>query len=197
MTPHHSHGHPHRFDPANKHVLDSAERRQALPPEATLSSIPIGPHDTVVDLGAGTGYFSIPAAAMTNETVHAVDVSTEMLEELKQRKDTAGVKNIELVQGTIENVPLDDKLADVVIASLVLHEVEPLEQGIQEIHRLLKPGGKLLCIDWEAVDSPMGPPLHVRIASDKMSAALESQGFSISARHVPAPALYTLVAQKL
>lgn len=192
-----SHPHEHRFDPARKHLLDSPERRQMLPPDQALSAVPVKPDDTVVDLGAGTGYFAIPAAGMTGGTVHAVDVSNEMLDELRRRMEEAGVKNIDPVVGTIEEVPLPDQVADIVIASMVMHEVHPLEQGIQEIHRLLKPGGKLLCIDWEAVESQMGPPLHIRISGDKMSAALEAAGFSISTRNTPAPPVYILVAEKV
>lgn len=192
-----SHGeHPHRFNPERMHLLDSAERRQMLPAEKLLNQVPVRANDTVVDLGAGTGYFSIPAAQMTDAPVHAVDVAPQMMEELISRAKQAGVDNIRSSIGVIEAVPLEDGLADVVIASMVLHEVEPLSKGLSEIHRLLKPNGRLLCVDWEAKESPMGPPLHIRIESGEMEKALQDAGLRVISRQFPEPYVYVLIAEK-
>lgn len=72
--------HGHRFPPGKMHLLDTPERRRLMPPQELINMVSVQAQDTVVDLGAGTGYFSIPAAHMTNETVYAVDVEPKMLE---------------------------------------------------------------------------------------------------------------------
>jgi ubiquinone/menaquinone biosynthesis C-methylase UbiE len=187
----------YHFDPDKKHVLDAPERRALMPAEKLLSMLPLRGDDTIVDLGAGTGYFSIPAALMTKSTVHAVDIEPKMLEELKMRADEQGLSNVRPTIGVIEDIPLTDNVADVVIASLVLHEAEPLSKAFQEIHRVLKTTGSLLCLDWEPKVSPkMGPPLEVRISSSDMERALNEAGFTVTKRLFPAQFLYIFVAEK-
>jgi ubiquinone/menaquinone biosynthesis C-methylase UbiE len=178
------------------HLLDTPERRKLMPAEELLSMVPVGPADAIVDLGAGTGYFSISAAQMTQAFVYAVDVEPKMIEVLKKRATENGLSNVHSTIGVIEDVPLQDSVADVAIASMVLHEVEPLSKGIQEIHRILKTGGRLLCIDWEPIESPMGPPLEVRVSSSDMEKALNGSGFTIVKRRFPAEFLYVFVAVK-
>jgi ubiquinone/menaquinone biosynthesis C-methylase UbiE len=188
---------PYHFNPDKMHVLDAPERRKLMPAEKLLNVLPVGSDDTIVDLGAGTGYFSIPAAQMTKSTVHAVDVEPKMLEVLKIRADEQGLSNVRPTIGVIEDIPLQDSVADVVIASLVLHEADPLSKGLQEIHRVLKATGRLLCLDWEPRESPqMGPPLEVRISSSDMEKALNEAGLTVTNRLFPAEFLYIFVAEK-
>jgi len=188
--------HVHRFPPEMMHILDSPERKRLMPVDKLLNMLSIRMDDTIVDLGAGTGYFSIPAARMTKGTVYAVDVEPKMLEVLKERAADQGLSNVRTTIGVIEEIPVEDGMADVVIASLVLHEVDPLSKGLQEIHRVLKTEGRLLCMDWEPKESPMGPPLEVRIPSSDMEIALNKAGFTIAKRLHLAEFLYLFVAEK-
>jgi len=179
------------------HLLDAPERKKLMPPEKLLSMLPVGSDDTIVDLGAGTGYFSISAAQMTRATVHAVDVEPKMLEVLKGRADEHGLSNVRATMGVIEDIPLQDSIADALITSLVLHGVRPWSQGLQEIHRILKLNGRLLGLEWEPKESPMGPPLEVRIASEDMEKALSEAGLTVTQRVYPAEFLYIFVAEKV
>lgn len=115
---------------------------------------------------------------------------------LEQRAEEQGLTNLTPLTGVIEDIPLQDSVADVVIASLVLHAVKPVSKGIQEIHRILKAGGRLLCLDWEPIESPMGPPMEERIASSDMEKALNAAGFTVAKRVFPAAFLYVFVATK-
>lgn len=190
-----SHG-PFRFHPENMHLLDTPERKKLMPAEKLLSMLPVKDDDTIVDLGAGTGYFSLPAAKVTKSTVYAVDVEPKMLEVLEERVEEQKLSNVRPTIGVIEDIPLLDGIADIVIASLVLHEVEPLSKGLQEIHRILKGDGRLLCLDWEPKESPMGPPIEVRIASKDMEKALNVTGLTVTKRFFPAEFLYVFIAEK-
>lgn len=188
--------HAHRFPPEKMHVLDSPERRKMMPAEPLLSSAAVTEQDVIVDLGAGTGYFSIPAAKVTNQSVYALDVEPKMLESLKEKVQEQNVGNVIPMTGEIEDIPLQDGTADLVIASLVLHSVTPVSAGLQEIHRIMKNGGRLLCLDWEPKESPMGPPLEVRISSTNMEKALEEAGFDVTKRVFPEDFLYVFIASK-
>lgn len=185
-----------RFNPAKMAKLDNPERRKALPPEKILSLLDIKERDAVMDLGAGIGYFTIPAAALTSGKVYALDVEEQMLEALKQRIDEQHLSNVELVEGVIENIPLEKDRVEKIIASLVLHEVDPLSKGLQEIHRVLKSQGLILCLEWEKKPMEQGPPPHHRIHSDDMRKALEEHGFNIVSLTFPTDQHYLIVAQK-
>ncbi len=62
--------------------------------------------------------------------------------------------------------------------SFVIHEVPDIDKTLGEITRILKPGGQMLLLDWEAFETKSGPPLNHRISSDDMKKALVNNGFS-------------------
>jgi SAM-dependent methyltransferase len=185
-----------RFDPSKKAKLDDPERKKALPPEKILAMLEIKETDTVLDLGAGTGYFTLPAASFTSEKVYALDIEPEMLKVLDQRIKDKGLKNVQLLEGAIEQIPLADLQVDKVIASLVLHEVEPLSSGIQEIKRVLKPGGRCLCLEWQKKETEQGPPLDHRIDAEELKQVFLDEGFQIAQITYPTTAHYIMVVAK-
>jgi ubiquinone/menaquinone biosynthesis C-methylase UbiE len=184
----------HRFDPKNKDVLESSERKKLFPPEKLLGMLPIQKDHHILDLGAGTGYFTIPAAQMTSGTVYALDLEPEMLATLKSRIEEQNIANIELVEASMTDMPLNDNSIDIIIASLVLHAVKPISITLNEIKRVMKPKAYLLICEWEPKESPMGPPMEIRIASKEMERTLKESGFSIKKRVFPTDFLYILIA---
>src|SRR3989304_3900602 len=108
--------HPNKFDPAWKEYRDSPERRQ-LDPEQVLDSLPMKPTDQVADIGAGTGFFTVPLARrLSRGKVLALDISPDMLAFLQEKVTRAGVANIEaalcgeadspVAPGSMDAVPL-------------------------------------------------------------------------------------------
>lgn len=75
--------HERRFNPENMSRLDNPERRKKFPPEKLLELLQIDKKDNILDLGAGIGYFTIPAAQMTDGSVFALDIEPKMLEEIQ------------------------------------------------------------------------------------------------------------------
>lgn len=185
-----------RFQAKHFAKLDSEERRRQFPPKQILNHLPIKQSDCILDLGSGTGYFSIPAAKMTEGTVYGLDIEIKMLNLLQEKIDENGITNIELLKGQIEEIPVSDQTVDHVIASLVLHEIAPLTQGLAEIHRVLKEDGYCLCLEWEKTDSASGPPLHHRIYSGDMELAFTNAGFRVIHKEFPTPSHYLLIVQK-
>jgi ubiquinone/menaquinone biosynthesis C-methylase UbiE/DNA-binding transcriptional ArsR family regulator len=110
------------------------------------SMIQLLPRGRYVDLGIGDGLLTMMLAQVA-ESVTAVDLSPEMLTQLKQSANAAGLTNIETVEGDIDALPLPDKAFDIAVLSQALHHSEHPERAMQEAVRILKPGGRLLVID--------------------------------------------------
>jgi ubiquinone/menaquinone biosynthesis C-methylase UbiE len=166
------------FKPENMHKLDSGERRELVPPEAVLDLMEIAQGDTLLDAGAGIGYFAVPAARRVSPggKVIAADISRQMLDELKKRAAESGVTVVPVLCDP-DHIPLPDAAAHKILLAFVLHEVDDRAAYLLEMRRLLKDGGALAIVEWDTVESPMGPPLHERIGRQELAALVESAGF--------------------
>jgi len=112
--------------------------------QALESLIP--PNLTVLDIGTGTGYFLLPLAKVTAKVI-GVDHSPQMLELARRNARTAGLQNVELRVGEIDDLPLRDAEVDAVFAGLVLHHAPDPAKVILEMARVVKPGGTVTVID--------------------------------------------------
>lgn len=102
---------------------------------------------TLVDLGSGDGYIA-RAAAKSVKRVIAVDISGEMLRELQKKAVASGLKNIDILESDGQDLPLPDSIADMVCANMYLHHIDEPIFAIKEMHRILKPGGKIFLADF-------------------------------------------------
>lgn len=182
-----------RFDPRKADKLIDPKRFKLFQPHKIIESFGVVEGETVADLGAGNGFFTIPLAEKTKTSVYAVDIEPEMLELLKLRSMEANLNNIQFVVSDLEEISLNDHSVDKAIISLVLHEVPNLTKALTEVKRILRSGGQLFIIEWEAVEMEMGPPLHERISSRDMMEILEKQGFDVELTFIK-EAIYGLTA---
>jgi ubiquinone/menaquinone biosynthesis C-methylase UbiE len=183
--------HERTFNPELLAKLESPERRALFPVETLLKQLDVKERMSVLDIGAGTGYLTIPAAERTEGMVYALDIEPLMLKTIQRKAKEKKQTNIRTIQGVFEQIPLEDGSVDRVIASLVLHEAKNLEQAIGEISRVLRKGGRCLCVEWEKET----PEQH-RIHSDQMKQAMERQGLSILLFEHPSESYYVLIVQK-
>ena len=109
----------------------------------------IRPGDTVVDLGSGAGNDCFVARALTGETgkVIGIDMTEAMIEKARINAAKLGFTNVEFRLGDIENMPLDQDVADVVISNCVLNLVPDKVKAFREIYRVMKPGSHLSVSD--------------------------------------------------
>jgi ArsR family transcriptional regulator len=101
------------------------------------------------DLGCGTGYLAQALSPFLGRII-AIDSSTAMLEAARER--TRHLSNVEVRQGEMELLPLEDELLDAAIAVLVLHHLAEPARLFQEMARILKPGGKAIVVDMQPHD---------------------------------------------
>jgi SAM-dependent methyltransferase len=198
----HGHGHGagsgHKFDPARLERLRDPARLATQNPEAIWAVLSAGlAVRTVVDLGAGIGFFALPfARRLPGGTVYACDVNPEMLRYLEEAIRQAGAQNVQPVQTEEVHVPLPDGVADVVLMINLHHELDFRAGTLAECRRLLRPGGRIALIDWKPIQTEHGPPLEVRFAPSAVQAELEAAGFSAVAVHAIMPEHWCLTAQR-
>ena len=105
--------------------------------------------NTVADLGSGAGNDVFVARRIVGSEgqVIGIDMTEEMIEKANQNNAKLGYKNVEFRLGEIENLPLDDNSADVIISNCVLNLVPDKPKAFSEIHRSLKSGGHFCVSD--------------------------------------------------
>ena len=111
----------------------------------------LAPGETVLDVGCGTGTLAIAAKERVGPSgsVHGIDASPEMIEQATRKAARAGA-DVRFQTAVVEALPFPDGSFDAVLSTLMLHHLPRglREQCLQEIRRVLKPGGGLLVVDF-------------------------------------------------
>jgi ubiquinone/menaquinone biosynthesis C-methylase UbiE len=141
---------------------------------AILAMIGERPVDALLDLGTGTGRMLQLAASLANRAV-GVDQSPAMLALARSRLEQDGVRNAQLRQGDIYAPPVEHDAYDLVIIHQVLHFLDDPGRALREAARALRPGGRLIVVDFAAHDHE---PLRENFAHRRLGfASSEIDGF--------------------
>jgi arsenite methyltransferase len=135
-------------------ALYEPDLKGELPEKAVLASLGCGnptavaelrPGEVVLDLGSGGGIDVLLSAKRVGPSglAYGVDMTEEMLELARRNAAEAGVANAHFLKGEIENVPLPDASVDVVISNCVINLSTDKPRVLQEMHRVLRPGGRV------------------------------------------------------
>jgi predicted methyltransferase len=118
--------------------------------EQVVQSLGIRPGDRVADLGSGGGYFTFrlsPAVGPTGK-VYAVDVDSDMLEDLARLAKKSGYGNIEPILAKYDDPSLPDPGVDLIFTSNVYHHIEGRSKYFANAAKYLHPGGRVAIIDY-------------------------------------------------
>lgn len=179
---HHGHHHDSRnFDHMGSFLL-SEERRKWQDPERILELIDLPHGGTILDLGCGPGFFTVPAAlrAASSATVIGIDSSMKMLSLCRERLDGAGRAGAELILMRLDElIPLADCSVDFILMANVLHDFPKPEKVLEEAARVLKHEGRIADIDWKKEHLDFGPPFEIRFSEERSRRMLSDAGFKI------------------
>ena len=126
--------------------MGSTLRKRIMNPVKTLQAADVKPGETILEVGCGTGFFTIPAAQMIGEQGHliAMDVMSGYLEQVAKKVQAAGLKNVRIIKRDALDTGLESESVDKILLFGVLPFPSlPLNHLLPEMHRILKPDGRI------------------------------------------------------
>ena len=156
--------------------LERPGREAAEFPTRVVEALDLLPDEVVADIGAGTGYFTFKIAPLVPEgKVLAVDIQPEMLDQIRARMTVDSLANVEPILGTVDNPNLPADSVDVALIVASYHQFSHPHEMMQNIVAALKPGGRLVLVEYRGEDST--------ISVDPLLKMTEAQARKEMARH--------------
>ncbi len=133
--------------------LERSEREAEEKTSLLLQNMNIQVDDTIVDIGAGSGYHVFKMATIaSNGLVFAVDIQEEMLAAIDTKKQQLGVSNIELIQGSEKSINLPEESVDKILMVDVYHEFEFPVEMLASIKKALRDDGMIFLVEYRGED---------------------------------------------
>jgi arsenite methyltransferase len=188
QVPHQTH-HPSTAEYAK--VLDDPSRDEWQKPHDVVMALDLKPTDAIADIGAGTGYFARRFAHHAGK-VYAVDIDEKLLAIAK--KDAPA--NLETVLAAPDDPRLPPASVDIVFFCDVLHHIENRAAYYPRLARALKPGGRIVVVDFHKKELPVGPPPSMKLSGDEVISEFRNAGFTLARRLDSLPYQYVLFFEK-
>ena len=159
--------------------LERPEREKEEAPTKAIAALNIKPGQSVADIGAGSGYYSVLLAGAVGPTgrVFATDIQPEMLALIKKKLDALPIPQIQLVLGTPTESRLPDASVDLALMVDVYHELSEPQVFLRSLKRALKPGGRLVLIEFRKEDRRVPIREEHKMTVSEARKELEAEGY--------------------
>jgi ubiquinone/menaquinone biosynthesis C-methylase UbiE len=194
------HGHGGRYgNPANldayiEHLADPA-RDAWQKPDEVVAALRLRPGQVACDIGAGPGYFTLRLARAVGNAgrVYAVDVEPKILDALRERLAGSGLRNVTPVLALADDALLPAAACDVVLIVDTYHHFPDRAAYLGRLARALRPGGRLVNVDYHKRATPVGPPLDHRLSRETFIEEAQSAGLVVAEEPTFLPYQYFVI----
>lgn len=152
-------------------------------PELVFGELKLKNGYSFLDMGCGPGDYAIQASKLVKDSgvVYAIDRWQDVIDDLIEKANSEGLKNIRgMVSDITRPLPIEKGCIDIYFISTVLHSLDLNKDSnmiFSEIHRVLKPDGRLVIIECKKEEMPFGPPLNMRLSSEELVNSITQYGF--------------------
>ena len=186
---------PHQNHPPSSgeyaKVLEDPSRDDWQKPHEVVMALGLKSTDAIADIGAGTGYFARRFANHAGK-VYAVDIDRALLAIAAKNAPA----NLETVLAAPDDPRLPERSVDIIFFCDVLHHIENRAAYYPKVAKALKPGGRIVVIEFYKKDMPIGPPPSMKLSDEEVIAEFRNAGFSLAKRLDILPYQYILFFDK-
>ncbi len=188
------HGNPKDMQAYLRRLL-SPDRDEWQMPDPVVRALELEKGQTVAEIGAGPGYFTLRLARAVgkNGSVLAVEVEPGLITILRDRLEKERVASVTPILGLADDPFLPPSACDLILAVNVFHHVQGLPAYLRRLKRSLKRGGRIVNIDFHKRELPVGPPVEHKLAREYFLKAASRSGFRLVAEPTFLPHQYFLV----
>ncbi len=165
-------------------IFEGESREIAVHRDELIAALRIKPGMCVADIGAGTGLFTAPLAEAVGSggRVMAVDISPGFLKHLRERVANEHLGQVQVVECSARSAELAPNSIDLAVICDTYHHFEYPISTMKSLHDALRPGGRLVVIDFERVEGVTRQWImdHVRASKEVFRAEIESAGFAFA-----------------
>jgi len=176
--------HPPRSADEYAKILENPSRDAWQKPHGVIQALQLKASEEIADIGSGSGYFTRRFVRHAAK-VYAVDIDAGLL------ATTKGDKIVQVL-ATHDDPKLPAASVDTIFICDVLHHIGNREAYYKKLGAALKPGGRVVIVDFHKRDLPVGPPVSMKLSEDEVRAEFAAAGFRQTARHTFLPHQYFL-----
>ena len=178
------------------HRLDDPSREAWQKPGHVVDLLDLRPGATVVDLGAGTGYFLryLSDAVGGRGRVLALDTERSMVDAMYERAAQEGLLNVKPDAVPPDDPALAPRSVDRILVVNTWHHIAARVTYAEKLRAALRPGGMVLIVDF-TMESPIGPPASKRLTADTVIDELRAAGFEAATLEESLPHQYAVAGR--
>ncbi len=177
---HHNHGNPDDADSYIARMLGE-DRAEWQRPDEVVAALGLRPGDTVGEVGPGPGYFTVRLARAVGPggKVLAAEVAPEILAILRQRLQEAGIGNVEPMLARPEAPPFAPGSCQRILVVNTFHHFPDGPGYLRALAACLRPGGRIVNVDFHKRELPVGPPLEYTVSRQEFLEAAGHAGLAL------------------
>lgn len=176
-------------------IFESPERAEWQKPDQVVDALNLKPGQTVVDIGAGTGYFTrrfAKAVAPSGKAI-GLDIEPAMVAYMQRYATKLGAKDYDARVVKPNDPGLASRSVDLVFFCDTLHHMENRVAYFRKLVSALKPGGRVAVIDFKKKPLPLGPPLEIKLSRESVIGEFRDAGYHLAKEYDFLPYQYFLI----